>query len=117
YQLFPDYRGLYLPQNQGNSEVIFDVQFLRPHVMHSGDHYIYTWGRPAPLKDLLDAYLMRDGYSTSESDLFDPNKPYENRDPRLLQSIVVPGYLFHCSIQEEGPNPVRHTGFGQKKVT
>lgn len=117
YQLFPDYRGLYLPQNEGNVEVIFDVQFLRPHVMHSGDHYIYTWGRPAPLKNLVDDYLMRDGKPREESSLYDLDRPYENRDPRLLQSIVVSGYPFNGMMQQAGTNPVQHTGFGQKKLT
>lgn len=117
YELFPSYRGLYLPANEGNSEVIFDVQFQSPHIMHHGDQYIYTWGRPAPLKDLVDAYLMRDGLTINESPLFDPDNPYENRDPRLLQSIVLPGYSFNGNIQREGTNPVQHTGFGQKKLT
>ncbi len=117
YELFPSYRGLYMPGNEGNNEVVFDVQFQRPYIMHHGDQYVYTWGRPAPLKNLVDAYLMRDGYSISESPLFDPDNPYENRDPRLLQSIVLPGYSFNGNIQREGTNPVQHTGFGQKKLT
>jgi starch-binding outer membrane protein, SusD/RagB family len=29
YELFPNYRGLFLPQNQNNKEVIFDVQFTQ----------------------------------------------------------------------------------------
>ena len=30
YGLYPDYRGLFLPENENNQEVIFDVQFIYP---------------------------------------------------------------------------------------
>ena len=117
YSLFSDYREMYLPSNQNNEEVIFDAQYLRPYSVHVGDHHIYTWGRPVPLKDLVDAYLMIDGKTITESNLYDPENPYENRDPRLHQTIVIPGYPFNGKIQKEGQNPVHHTGYGQKKIT
>lgn len=117
YSLFPDYRGMFLPANENNEEIIFDVQYLRPFSVHVGDHYIYTWGRPVPLKDLVDAYLMLDGKTITESILYDPKNPYENRDPRLHQTVVIPGYLYNGEIQKEGEIPVHHTGYGQKKLT
>ena len=39
--------------------------------------------------ELANAYLCIDGLSTNESPLFDPDDPWSNRDPRLLQTINV----------------------------
>lgn len=115
YQLFPSYRGMYMPANENNKEVIFDVQYTAPYFKHGLDHTIYVLNRPAPLKDLVDAYLMTDGKPTSESPLYDPQHPYENRDPRLHQTVVCVGYPFNGKITTA--QDVVTTGFGQKKMT
>lgn len=53
-----------------------------------------------PSQNLIDAYQTTDGFdvvldngvwSASGSTVFDPANPYDNRDPRLLQSIIVNG--------------------------
>lgn len=58
---------------------------------------------------------MKDGKSIQESPLYDPAKPYENRDPRLHQTIVIPGYMYRGGIV----NMTKYfsTGFGFKKYT
>ena len=115
YELYPDYRGMYMPDNENNVEVIFDIQYSSPDHMSSMDHVAYILNRPAPLKDLLDAYLMTDGKSIDDSPLYDPENPYENRDPRLHQTIACVGYYFNGKIVT--PNTFINTGFGQKKYT
>lgn len=115
YELFPHYRKMYLLENENNKEVIFDIQYKVPFFTHSFDNEIQTLNRPAPAKDLVDAYLMIDGKTINESPLYDPSKPYENRDPRLHQSIVCIGYPYNGKIATAGD--VVTTGFGQKKMT
>lgn len=115
YALFPDYRTLFMPQNEHNSEVIFNVEFLAPRFLTYFDQQIYTLNDPAPLKDLVDAYLMKDGQTIANSPLYDPAKPYENRDPRLLQTIAIIGYKFNGKITQF--SNVINTGFGLKKYT
>lgn len=44
-----------------------------------------------PVQATVDSYDCIDGLSIDNSPLYNPNKPYENRDPRLNYSIVVPG--------------------------
>ncbi len=53
-----------------------------------------------PSQNLIDAYQTADGYdvvlndgvwSAPGSTVFNPENPYNNRDPRLLQSIIVNG--------------------------
>lgn len=115
YTLFPNYRELFMRQNENNSEVIFDVQFLAPLFNNNFDSGIYLLNTPAPLKDLVDAYLMEDGQTTANSKLYDPAHPYEKRDPRLHQTIAVIGYMFNGKITQL--SNVINTGFGLKKYT
>ena len=67
------------------------------------------------MKELVDTYLCIDGKTIEESPLYDPTRPYENRDPRLLKSIVCIGYPYlGKTITKED---VATTGFGVKKYT
>lgn len=115
YALFPNYRELFMLQNEHNSEVIFNVEFLAPRFLNNFDQPIYILNTPAPLKDLVDAYLMRDGKTIATSPMYDPAQPYENRDPRLHQTIAVIGYMFNGKITQLAD--VVNTGFGLKKYT
>ncbi len=115
YTLFPNYRELFKVENEHNSEVIFNVEFLAPRFLNSFDQPTYLLNTPAPLKDLVDAYLMEDGQTIGNSPLYDPDHPYDNRDPRLHQTIVVIGYMFNGIITEL--SNVVNTGFGIKKYT
>ena len=79
------------------------------------DQDIWRLNRPAPLKELVDTYLCTDGKTIEESPLYNPAQPYENRDPRLLKSIVCIGYPYlGMTITKEN---VATTGFGVKKYT
>lgn len=60
-------------------------------------------------------YLCIDGKDINESPLYDPENPYENRDPRLLKSIVCIGYPYLGKTVTE--QDVVSTGFGLKKYT
>lgn len=115
YTLFPNYRELFMLQNEHNSEVIFNVEILAPRFLNNFDQSTYILNTPAPLKDLVDAYLMEDGQTIENSPLYDPAQPYENRDPRLHQTIAVIGYMFNGKITEL--SNVVNTGFGLKKYT
>lgn len=115
YSLFDDYRGLFLLSNEHNPEVVFNVEYQLPRFSTNFDHNLYALNRPAPLKNLVDAYLMRDGRSIQESELYDQGKPYENRDPRLLQTINIIGYPFNGQITQA--SQVVNSGFGLKKYT
>lgn len=115
YKLFGDYRHFYSEQNKHNSEVIFNIESNIPDYTTDFDHNIDRLNRPAPLKELVDSYLCIDGKTIEESDKFDPEHPYENRDPRLLKTIVCVGYPYKNKITE--PSDVVNTGFGLKKYT
>ena len=46
------------------------------------------WAAWAPSWDLFCAFLCTDGLPIDESPLFNPQKPFENRDPRCTATIV-----------------------------
>lgn len=95
YELFPSYRGIFLPENEYNSEVIFDFQYVENNVTHNNmfDLAPLTAGARvntmAPTQELVDAYPMQNGDDIDESGSgYDENNPYQNRDPRLDATIV-----------------------------
>lgn len=115
YQLFDDYRHFFSEANKHNAEVIFNIETKIPEYPTDYDQNIWRLNRPAPLKELIDTYLCADGKTIQESSLYDPAKPYENRDPRLLKSIVCIGYPYLGKIITK--EDVVTTGFGLKKYT
>ncbi|MEN7546307.1 RagB/SusD family nutrient uptake outer membrane protein [Rapidithrix thailandica] len=115
YDLYPDYRALFLPENEHNEEVIFDVQFIYPDGGNSFDLICRQYNTNAPLLDLANAYLMEDGLPSDLSPLFDAANPYENRDPRFYATVVFPGDTFMG--EEVSETRFAITGFGQKKYS
>jgi starch-binding outer membrane protein, SusD/RagB family len=115
YGLFPNYRGVFMVENEGNQEVIFDVQFKTPELANDFDNTLDLFNKIAPLPDLVHAYRMIDGKSEAESPLYDPSNPYKNKDPRFYATIIYPGAMFKGKIVKENDYP--RTGYGQKKYT
>ena len=61
------------------------------------------YGSYNPSWDLLAAYLCTDGLPIDESPLFNPRKPFENRDPRCAMTIVEFN-TEHCGFDYD-PSP------------
>ena len=109
YELFPSYRGLFLPENENNSEVIFDFQYVTNNVTHNlmFDLAPLTAGARVndmgPTRNLVNAYPMISGLSIDDPNSgYDENNPYVNRDPRLGATIV-----HHLSEWEDPDGTVR----------
>lgn len=110
YDLFPDYRSLFLAENENNREVIFDIRFTQGDVCHSADVILQLHNTSAPLLDLIKAYQMTDG-----SEYLDRQPLYKHRDPRFYATIVYPGALFLGKTVEN--NTFMITGYCFKKYT
>jgi starch-binding outer membrane protein, SusD/RagB family len=128
YSLFPSYEGLFKRENENNSEVLFDIQYLRGENSQGTfvDQYCGTgtgsWTRGSryvPTNDLVNAYEKIDGtpgkYFESVIDL---NDPYKGWDPRLKFTVVVPGsyilgyrfpnYIYPGGAFNHAGNRIRH---------
>lgn len=119
--LVGDYHSLFRVAGNNNSEVIFDVQYVaeKGYGVATDRNYGNAMGatsgsqRTRPTPKLVNAYEMIDGtpfdfsnYTNAEGEAFNPNNAadwhdeasvralFENRDPRMHQSIVVPWSTF-----------------------
>jgi hypothetical protein len=99
YSLFNSYEGLFLPQNEYNAEVVFDLQF----VPESRTYNVFFDLAPlsvgarlnamAPTQELVDDYIMLNGKGIQEAGSgYNENDPYTNRDPRLTNTVVYHQY-------------------------
>ncbi len=96
YSLSANYTDLFISQSLGgNSEIImfadYDFNLNRKHNSQTVLDYEY-----AVSKDLVDTYLMKDGKpftSVAGYDTITLNNIFNNRDDRLKQTIMVPGYI------------------------
>jgi hypothetical protein len=109
YQVGPQaYFDLFDYRFEGNTEVIFDVQYSNVIGTGLGNQFEkYTGNREAtasgwswlhPTLNLVDLYQMKDGKSFRDSPLFNPAQPYANRDPRMDFTIIRPGAVFKEKI-------------------
>jgi hypothetical protein len=91
------YEQLFTIANEGNTEVILDVQYAKTY-RESGTQYQFLppslggYAALAPLQELVDSYVMTNGIAIGDAGSgYDPLNPYTNRDPRLAATIVYNG--------------------------
>jgi starch-binding outer membrane protein, SusD/RagB family len=101
YELFPSYADLFRIQNENNSEIILDIEYIENdvplttlgrtclHIANGGGWYAID-----PTQSLADTYEMSNGRTIDDPlSGYDPEHPFMNRDPRLHATIIVPGDL------------------------
>jgi len=96
YSLFPNYLELFYYDNQDCQEVIFSQRFIKGVAVHTlprriGSRNALGTSEIAPQLTLVDAYECIDGLPIDKSPLYDPLNPHLRRDPRLDQTVVMPG--------------------------
>lgn len=101
YKIDPRYQEIFLDDGEDSEEIIFATQYMEdgPGSLSSGVFTMFgprmltgAQGQMNPTNSLVEAYEMTDGKTIDESPLYDPDNPYENRDPRLYFSILLPNY-------------------------
>lgn len=107
YALHDHYGDLFLYAGENSEEIIMSIQYLEGQQTHPLPQNYYSrmalgHSNKKPSKSLIDSYEMVDGLPIDESPLFDPARPYDNRDPRLNHSVVLPntefiGYIFNTN--------------------
>lgn len=107
YDLFPSYSGLFEVANEGNKEVILDVQYS-PSTREQGTQYSFLppslggYSQLSPLQELVDSYVMDNGLAITDLQSgFDASKPYENRDPRLAATVMYTGNSYRMADGSE----------------
>lgn len=118
YGLFPNYRQLFMPANENKQETVFDVQYTISQTGHGNSFDLVNrqYNTNAPLRDMIEGYLMKDGLPAAESPEFDPSNIHLNRDPRMYQTLVYPGDTYLGEVTTPTA-PFKQTGYGVKKYS
>ncbi len=98
YSLVASYSNVFSAQNEYNSEVILDLQYV-PNLRIRGEHIDFVpvsagarGNNLAPTQELVDSYPMLNGKKINEAGSgYDEANPYAGRDPRLAATIVYHG--------------------------
>ncbi len=98
YELYPDYRSLFLESSEAtNKEVILGIQYIKDvYPEHfeqlsapAGDT---GWSALNAVKSIVDAYECSNGKTIDDpTSGYDINNPFKDRDPRLAMTIYYPG--------------------------
>jgi len=94
YIIEPKFKELFSQVSELSKEIILSSQYQQDVYGHVLLQYLYpeTWGgwhQFSPYNELVKAYECIDGKTIDESPLYNPNKPYDNRDPRLDYTIMI----------------------------
>ncbi len=99
YSLENSYPKLFRDEGQNSKEIIFSVQYVVGTQVHSlyrlfGSRNALAHTNKKPAYQLADSWECTDGLPIDKSPLFNPKKPFDNRDPRLGYTLAVPGSEF-----------------------
>lgn len=121
-------------------EIMFSVRYLAPNITHSMDLYYGGWTTCGVTRDLVDEFECTDGLKWGESPLTqevdesliqtsataDENynereKLFQNRDPRLRETVTHSGYATFPDEGYEENGRIKltdqqQTGFGMMKL-
>ena len=104
------YRDLFSSMNAIEEEVILarDYDYTKG-VKHEANYntMAQTYGRPGMNKKIVNSYLMTNGDRFTDQPGYETMQYYDemqNRDPRLTQTVVGPGYMRINSTTVSSPN-------------
>lgn len=90
YSLASNYRDLF--RQMQSTEFIFERRYSASNGLERTTYpvgYEAASGGVNPSQNLVDAYETSNGLPVESDPSFNPQKPYDNRDPRLLMSVIV----------------------------
>ncbi|MDF2191145.1 RagB/SusD family nutrient uptake outer membrane protein [Paraflavitalea sp. CAU 1676] len=98
YELHSSFPELFTYAGKSSKEVILSLQFLRGINTHSTPQYLLPRlpggvCDKVPFQSFVDCYECTDGKQIDKSPLYNPVKPFENRDPRLGYTVGLPGSI------------------------
>ncbi len=93
--LDPSFPNLFTYEGQDSKEILFSIQYLFGQKVHSifrlfGSRNGGGHANKVPSYQLVDSYECKDGLAIDKSPLYNPAKPWDNRDPRLAWTFALP---------------------------
>lgn len=92
------YRYLFIEAGDDSKEDILSSRYYQNIRTHNASS-LFAWGwNGTPTRKMADMYLCKDGLPIDKSSLFKGyqtiNSEFENRDPRMSQTFLIPGTLY-----------------------
>lgn len=112
YGLYADYSNLFNYTGEYCKEQIFSLQYTKGVISHSNSNFLSSRlaggvANEVPTQQMVDSYECTDGLTIDKSPLYNPARPFENRDPRLAMSIVLPGSIYYGYQFETHPDSLK----------
>jgi hypothetical protein len=130
YDLYNDkgddsYKYLFILEGDDSKEVLLARRFYALRATHNWTRILW-FNAMTPTKNLADMYLATDGLPIEQSSLFQgyeiQNSEFENRDPRMSMTFIVPGSsiffeggLWSVTYPGFTGNNATHTGYMLRK--
>jgi starch-binding outer membrane protein, SusD/RagB family len=123
YSLHPNYGQLFTYAGENSKEIIFAHNYAKSTQASGQNNNIFgeygpptnsAAGRVVPIRQLVDAYLMKDGLPITSSPLYnakawtptDTLNYASNRDPRLAATILYPGAPWDANTFDSRPRGI-----------
>ncbi|MCS3797769.1 RagB/SusD family nutrient uptake outer membrane protein [Niastella sp. OAS944] len=112
YGLYDNYGNLFNYAGETCKEQIISLQFTKGIVSHSNSNFLSSRlaggvANEVPTQQMVDSYECTDGLTIDKSPLYNPSKPFLNRDPRLAMSIALPGSTYYGYQFETHPDSLK----------
>ncbi|MEO9005256.1 MAG: RagB/SusD family nutrient uptake outer membrane protein, partial [Ginsengibacter sp.] len=126
----PSYQKISREEGENSKEIIFSRNYIAGldgnNTNQKNLHPAFYGGYQEnnAFQNLIDDFLMKDGLTISQSPLYNSDKPFENRDPRLYYNMFLPEYtMFRGTLYLGNPaltsfgikSLIGATGYGCKK--
>ncbi len=118
YSLHPSFRTLFLSSTRVSPEYIFVLPRSK-EIMNDAEATSSRMPRNSggtataqPSWELMCSYLCTDGKPIDKSNLYDPKNPFNNRDPRMAETMVEFGTEFLGYIWSPGTKSVKNVTTG-----
>lgn len=121
YSLEDDYGHLFLPTTNESSEYIFVLPRSKELDETQGTtawlpRYAGGTSTAQPSWELFCSFTCTDGLPIDESPLYDPQKPFKNRDPRISKTIIEFGTPHLGYIYDPGAKEVLNTSTNEMET-
>jgi hypothetical protein len=105
--LDPSFLNLFTYEGQDSKEILFSIQYLFGYTVHRlfilfGGRNAGAYANKVPSYQVVDSYPCNDGLPIDRSPLYNPGKPWENRDPRLAWTFALPSSGYADWTKEPG---------------
>jgi hypothetical protein len=101
YSLHNNFAELFTYNGQTSKEIILALQYLKSAAITQSIAKNYLsrnglgYSNKLPTQSVVDAFECTDGLTIDKSPIYDPAKPFANRDPRLGFTIALPGSVYY----------------------